>query len=102
MSEEAEKNDPKKQFNNLKERLPKRPQLPKKSFNPYWLDGIILVTLIALEFFHLGNDAKEVSMGRFLDQMLKKQHVKQIVIVNGELAEIVLKKEYIALIFTVH
>ena len=97
MSEEAEKNDPKKQFNNLKERLPKRPQLPKKSFNPYWLYGIILVTLIALEFFHLGNDAKEVSMGRFLDQMLKKQHVKQIVIVNGELAEIVLKKDSFAL-----
>ena len=97
MSEEAEKNDPKKQFNNLKERLPKRPQLPKKSFNPYWLYGIILVTLIALEIFHLGNDAKEVSMGRFLDQMLKKQHVKQIVIVNGELAEIVLKKDSFAL-----
>ena len=97
MSEEQEKQDPKKQFSNLKDKLPKRPQMPKKSFNPYWLYGVILVALIGLEFLHVGGDAKDVSMGRFLDQMLKKQHVQKIIIVNGDMAEVLIKKDSFAL-----
>ena len=97
MSEEQEKQDPKKQFANLKDKLPKRPQMPKKSFNPYWLYGVILVALIGLEFLHIGGDAKDVSMGRFLDQMLKKQHVQKIIIVNGDMAEVLIKKDSFAL-----
>ena len=41
MSEEQEKQNTKKQFSNLKDKLPKRPQMPKKSFNPYWLYGVL-------------------------------------------------------------
>ena len=97
MSEEQEKQNTKKQFSNLKDKLPKRPQMPKKSFNPYWLYGVILVALIGLEFLHIGGDAKDVSMGRFLDQMLKKQHVQKIIIVNGDMAEVLIKKDSFAL-----
>ena len=71
--------------------------MPKKSFNPYWLYGVILVALIGLEFLHIGGDAKDVSMGRFLDQMLKKQHVQKIIIVNGDMAEVLIKKDSFAL-----
>ena len=97
MSEEQEKQNTKKQFSNLKDKLPKRPQMPKKSFNPYWLYGVILVALIGLEFLHISGDAKDVSMGRFLDQMLKKQHVQKIIIVNGDMAEVLIKKDSFAL-----
>ena len=50
-----------------------------------------------MEFLHIGGDAKDVSMGRFLDQMLKKQHVQKIIIVNGDMAEVLIKKDSFAL-----
>jgi ATP-dependent metalloprotease FtsH len=98
MSEDTKKNETKNQFEKVKDRLSKKPQLPKNSFNIYWIYAVILAILIGLEFFSpFANEGKEISTGKFLEEMLKKDHVKRIVVVNGDLAEIYIKKDSLAL-----
>src|ERR1022692_755997 len=98
MSEDPKKNENKNQFDKVKDRLTKKPQLPKNSFNIYWIYAVILAILIGLEFFSpFSNEGKEITTGRFLVEMLKKGHVKKIVVVNGDLAEIFIKKDSLGL-----
>ncbi len=98
MSEDTKKNEGKNQFEKVKERLSKKPQMPKNSFNIYWIYAVILAILIGLELFSpFGGEGKEISTGRFLDEMLKKNHVRKIVVVNGDLAEIFIKKDSLVL-----
>ena len=97
MSNDEQKTDNKNQFDKVKDRLSKKPGAPKKpSFNPYWIYGVILVLLLGLEFFHLGAEGKEIKTEEFVP-MLKKRHVKEIVIVNKEFAEIYIKKDSLSL-----
>ncbi len=97
MSEEPKKNETKNQFEKVKERLSKKPQLPKNSFNIYWIYAVILLILVGLEFFPFGGDVKEVSQKKFIGEMLKKSHVKKIIVVNGDRAEIFIKKDSLIL-----
>ncbi len=94
MSEDPKKNESKNQFDKVKDRLSKKPQLPKNSFNIYWIYAIILAVLIGIQLFSsIGGEGKEISTGRFLVEMLKKGHVKEIKVVNGDRAEIYIKKD---------
>ncbi|MBI2270115.1 MAG: ATP-dependent metallopeptidase FtsH/Yme1/Tma family protein, partial [Bacteroidetes bacterium] len=91
------KSESKKQFDKVKDRFSKKPQLPKNSFNFYWIYAAIVIVLLFIQFFSFTGEIKKITMGKFQEEMLKKKHVEKIVVVNGEEAEIFIKKDSLAL-----
>lgn len=73
--------------NNL---IPPKGKRPK--FNFYWIYAILLVGFIAIQFFNYNNPVEEITWPK-LENILTKQDVEKIVIVNKEKAEIYIKKE---------
>ena len=81
-----------------KNKPPQRPSfMPKqdnnKKFNFYWIYGAIAVIFIALQFIKPGSSLETIQWQRFETEMLAKQHVEKIVIVNQTFAEIHIKKD---------
>ncbi|MFN4124025.1 MAG: ATP-dependent zinc metalloprotease FtsH [Flavobacteriales bacterium] len=65
---------------------------PAGGGNFYWIYAVILLVFIAINFFNMGSAAKEIKTGRFTE-MLENNDVKDITVVNKEVAEITIKKE---------
>ena len=83
---------------NLKDKFPKKPNLPKNPFNFYWIYGIIAVGLIAMQVMNFSPALKEKSTTEFIETMLKQHHVVKIVIVpTDNIAEITIGKDYLKL-----
>ncbi len=83
---------------NLKDKFPKKPNLPKNPFNFYWIYGIIAVGLIAMQVMNFSPALKEKSTTEFIETMLKQHHVVKIVIVpTDNVAEITIGKDYLKL-----
>ncbi len=81
----------KQQKNKLPAGLPGgKPSKPK--FNFYWIYGLVAIIFIALTFTNWGNSVKDIEWGQ-LKEMLVSQDVDKIVVVNGEEAEIFIKKD---------
>ncbi len=78
MSEEQENK------NSLRDKLPKKPNMPKSPFNFYWIYGIIAVGIIALQMMHLNGGIQETSAFDFYQKMVKSNHVARVVIVPVE------------------
>ncbi|MCD4697097.1 MAG: ATP-dependent zinc metalloprotease FtsH [Bacteroidales bacterium] len=83
-----------KQKKTLKNSLPKG-NIPKNKFNFYWVYGIIAVLFIALTFTNWGGGVKEIDWGE-LKEMLRRQEIEKIIVVNREDAEIYIKKEILS------
>ena len=64
----------------------------KNKFNFYWVYGIIAIIFIAITFTNWGGNVKPVEWGD-LKEMLTRQDVEKIIVVNREEAEIYIKKE---------
>lgn len=79
-------NNNKPNFNPIKGKKPK--------FNFYWIYGILLLGFLALQVFNYTNPVKPVDFSQ-LEEMLVKQDVEKIVVVNKEKAEIYIKKDRI-------
>lgn len=75
---------------------PGKPKMPKVKFNFYWIYAILGVILFSLYFTNTGNQSKEIGWGDFKD-LLVKEEVEKVNLVNKEYAEIFLKKEKVAL-----
>ena len=60
--------------------------------NFYWIYALILLVFIGINFFNMGSGAKEIKTGKFTE-ILSANDVKEIIVVNKEVAEITLKKE---------
>ncbi len=87
----AEKNsNPKDSFKSTFN--PGKGKKPKFSF--YWIYGVLLLGFIALQVFNYNNPVKPIEFGR-LEEMLNKQDIEKIVVVNKEKAEIYIKKDKI-------
>jgi cell division protease FtsH len=71
---------------------PGRGKKPRFSF--YWIYGILLIGFLALQYFNYTNPVKSVDYAK-LEEMLRKEDVEKLVIVNKEKAEIYIKKEKI-------
>ncbi|WP_397446432.1 ATP-dependent zinc metalloprotease FtsH [Polaribacter sp. R77954] len=67
--------------------------LPKFKFNAYWIYGAILIAIIAVQFFSSGDLAsKSISKNKF-DEILKDNDIKEIVILNKDIAQIYLTQD---------
>ncbi len=74
--------------NNPNKQGPKLPQ-----FNAYWIYGIILLVLIGISVFNVGQTAKEISWSVFESEVLPKGDLERIVIITNEgKAEITFKE----------
>ncbi|MCX6281997.1 MAG: ATP-dependent zinc metalloprotease FtsH [Bacteroidetes bacterium] len=71
---------------------PTKGKKPKFSF--YWIYGILLVGFLALQVFNYNNPIKSIDYTKF-EEILLKQDVEKIVVVNKEKAEIYIKKDRI-------
>ncbi len=67
------------------------PKGKKIKFSFYWIYAILAIVFIAIQYFNYSNPVKEITWNR-LEEMLLKQDVDKIVIVNKEKAEIYIKK----------
>jgi len=72
--------------------IPPKGKRPKFSF--YWIYAILLIVFIAIQYFNYTNPVKEITWSR-LEELLLKQDIDKIVVVNKEKAEIFIKKEKI-------
>ncbi|MCX6267971.1 MAG: ATP-dependent metallopeptidase FtsH/Yme1/Tma family protein [Bacteroidetes bacterium] len=70
--------------------IPPKGKRPK--FNFYWIYAILAIGFIAIQYFNFSNPVEEITWTR-LEEILTKQDVDKIVIVNKEKAEIYIKKE---------
>ena len=71
-------------FNSIKKNKPK--------FSFYWIYAILAVVFIAIQYFNYSNPVKETTWNK-VAEMLVKQDVEKIVVINKEKAEIYIKKE---------
>jgi ATP-dependent metalloprotease FtsH len=69
--------------------IPPKGKRPKFSF--YWIYAALAIVFIAIQYFNYSNPVKETQWDK-LQEMLMKQDVEKIVIVNKEKAEIYIKK----------
>lgn len=71
---------------------PQGPKMPK--FNAYWIYGLILIALIIVSTFNLGQGPQNLSYSVFEDELLPKGDIQKVVVVTNEgLAEVTLKPE---------
>jgi ATP-dependent metalloprotease FtsH len=68
---------------------PPRKNRPRFSF--YWIYAILAIIFIAIQYFNYSNPTKETTWPK-LEEMLTKQDVEKIVVINKEKAEIYIKK----------
>lgn len=75
---------------------PGKPKLPKMKFSFYWIYALLGVILFGLYFTNTGSQSKEIGWGDLKD-LLAKEEVEKVNLVNKEFAEIFLKKDKVAL-----
>lgn len=98
MSEQAESNNQKESPTPLKNKLPKKPMVPKNSFSFYWIYGIIAVVLIAMQVMNFSTPLKDVKSSDFFENMLKQHHVGRLVVIpNLQIAEIYINRTNLSL-----
>jgi len=97
MTEQELKEETKKKLDKVKEKLSKKPKLPKKNPYIYWIYGIFFVFIVAINFYNFGGEDRQISFPDFEETMLKPHHVERIVIVNDEYAEVYIKKDSLKL-----
>ncbi|MAD96709.1 MAG: peptidase M41 [Flavobacteriaceae bacterium] len=74
----------------------KNPNTPKLKFSPYWIYGAIIVAIIAFNFLNSGGIAsKKISKNEFFE-ILKDDDIKEILVINKNIAEIYIKKDAIS------
>lgn len=70
------------------------PQTPKKSkFNLYWIYAIVIVVLLGTQLFSFNSKVKTISQSQFFKEMLTDGDVKNVVVVNNEVAEVYIKEK---------
>jgi ATP-dependent metalloprotease FtsH len=83
---------------NMRDKFPKKPNLSKPPFNFYWIYGIIVAILIAVQIMNFSGGLEEVKSSDFFENMLKQHEVARIVVIpNEQLAEIYIDSKFLAL-----
>jgi AFG3 family protein len=83
---------------NKRDKFPKKPNLSKPPFNFYWIYGIIVAVLIAVQLMNYNGGLREVKSSDFFENMLKQHQVARIVVVpNEQIAEIYIDPKFLSL-----
>ena len=77
---------------NIKNDLQNNPS-PKNRFSFYWIYAILAVIFIAVSVFDWGGGIKRITMNQFVDNMLAKNHVDKVVVVNKDMVQVYIKKD---------
>ncbi|MCC6252930.1 MAG: ATP-dependent zinc metalloprotease FtsH [Bacteroidia bacterium] len=80
-----------KDKNSIKNKLPKKPQLPKNGFNFYWIYVVIVVIVLGLNFVDFNASSREIDFRKFENTMLKSGDVDKLIVVNKEICEVYIK-----------
>ncbi len=83
----------KKPVDKVKDKISKKPKLPKNSFNFYWVYAIILVVFLAMSFFDFNVSSNKTNWQEFETKMLRSGDVEKLVVVNKENAEVFIKQQ---------
>jgi ATP-dependent metalloprotease FtsH len=71
----------------------KKSNIPKFKFSSYWIYGAVFIVILAVQFFNSGDLAsKSISKNKF-EEILKSNDIKEIVVVNRDVAQIYLTTE---------
>ena len=73
MEKEENKEPSKNQFEKVKEKLSKKPSMPKNPFNIYWFYGLAVILLLGMNFLNFGGETKQIDFADFQENLLKKQ-----------------------------
>jgi len=65
----------------------------KPAFNFYWIYAIIAVILISINLFNWDGGVREITQQKFTTEMLEKDQVDKLEIVNKEIVRIYIKEE---------
>jgi len=76
--------------NNPKNDDKKKP--PKPRFNFYWIYGILILILIAMQYFSFSGEVKEIDWNT-VEDLIEKRDIQKIVVINNKFAEIYIKKD---------
>jgi len=88
---EPKKRTRKKSSKNPLDKIP-NPQGPK-NFNLYWVYGLLLVILFAINFYPFGTKPKEIDWQRFENTYLKSGDIDHVEVVNKEKVYVYIKKD---------
>lgn len=73
----------------------KLPGDKKPRFNAVWIYVLIGLTLVLFYIFNSGNGPVQIDWRFFQDELLLKNEIEKIEVINGETAEIYIKQEYL-------
>ena len=83
----------------LIKKVPGKKIIPKPpKFNIMWLYGIIILSILAIQFFMSGNNARLITYQKFENEMLKSGDVEKVIAYKQEelvVAEVYIKKDKI-------
>lgn len=88
---ESKKQNEKKSSKNPLNKIPK-PQSPK-NFNFYWVYGLLILVILAIEFMPFDNKPKEINWQHFENTCFKSGDVDHLEIVNKEKVYVFIKKD---------
>ena len=93
MAEKEKKNkSEKKSSKNPLGNIPK-PSSPKFNFNFYWLYGLVIIVILAINFMDWGNRAHQTNWQEFETKFLKSGDVDHVEVVNKEKVFVYIKKD---------
>jgi ATP-dependent metalloprotease FtsH len=93
MAEKEKKNKSEKKSNkNPLGNIPK-PSTPKFNFNFYWLYGLVIIVILAINFMDWGNRAHSSNWQEFETKFLKSGDVDHVEVVNKERVYVYIKKD---------
>jgi len=70
-----------------------KPPAPKFNFNFYWIYGLAIVIILALQVFDFGNKPHDITWNRFENDMIKSGDVEKLVVLNKEVVNVYIKKD---------
>jgi ATP-dependent metalloprotease FtsH len=90
--EESDNIEKKKSAKNPLGKIPK-PSTPKFNFNFYWVYGLVIIVILAINFMDWGNKPHLSNWQEFENKFLKSSDVEHVEVVNKERVYVYIKKE---------
>jgi len=80
--------------NNEKQKEGPADKRPKKSFNFYWIYGIIILVILSINLFQYGGGMVKIDPTEY-QKMLEAGDVQRIMVVNDQMVKVFIKKDHL-------